>query len=111
SGSIVRKVGLENVQPPVPIIVADRGSHACLFTAVFVESSTRGHRHVGECAIVVVVVENARGAVAGDVDVGPAIVVKVECRNAEGVVPVGLVNVRLDGDVLESAVAGIVIQN
>ena len=59
----------------------------------------------------VVAVENAGSAVAGDIDVGPAVVVEIESGNAEGVMAVGSVDVGFRGDVLERAVAAVVIED
>ena len=56
-------------------------------------------------------IKNAGSAVAGDVDVGPAVVVEVESGNAEGVVAGGLIDVRFRGDVFEFSVSQIVIKN
>src|SRR4029077_1365188 len=64
----------------------------------------------GERAVVIVAIENAGSAVAGDKDVGPAVFVEVERGDAEAVVAVGFVDVSGLGDVLEGAVAAIVIK-
>src|SRR5258708_6353811 len=47
----------------------------------------------------------------GEDEIGPAIIVKVECGNAEGIVSIGLIDVSLGGDILESPVTAILIQN
>src|SRR6185437_10984496 len=56
-------------------------------------------------------VENAGRAVAGHVDIGPAVIVVVQSGNAERVVAGGPVNVRLGADVFESAIAAIMVEN
>src|SRR4029077_6289430 len=77
----------------------------------FIECCARSHTDVGESAVAVIVVENAGSAVAGDINVGPAVVVEVESGNAEGVMTVGSVDVGFRGDVLERAVAAIVVED
>ena len=59
-------------------------AHASLLASVFVEGGAGEDGYVGEGSVVIVAVENAGGAVAGDVDVGPAVVVEVEGGDAEG---------------------------
>ena len=95
----------------VAVVVGDRRAHAGLLASVFVEGRAGGDRDVGEGSVVIVAVENAGRAVAGDEDVGPAVVVEVERGDAEGVVAVGLVDVGFGGDVFEGAVAAIVVKN
>ena len=109
--SIVGKVRLENVKAPITVVVADRRSHARLLAPVFIERRARSYTDVGESAVAIIAIENARGAVASDINIGPAIVVEVESRNAERVVAVGLVDVRFLGNVLESVVAAIAVQD
>ena len=79
--------------------------------AVVVESGPGGDADVGESAVAIVVVENAGGAVAGNENVRPAIVVIVERGDAQGIMAVGLVDVGFFGDVFKGAVAVVVIEN
>ena len=59
-----------------------------------------------------VVAERMLGVrIAGDVDVGPAVVVEVERGDAEAVVPGGLIEVGLGADVGEFSFAEIVVKN
>src|SRR6185369_14802508 len=110
-GSVIGKIGLENIQPPVAVVIADGRSHSGLFTAVFVIRGASSDRYVGERPVAVVVIKNAGSAVTGEVDVGPAIVVEVESRNAEGVVAAGLIDFRFRRDVFKLSLAQIVIKN
>ena len=82
-----------------------------MLAAVVVEGGTGGHGDVGKGAVVIVVVEDAGGAVTGNIDVGPAIVVVVKGGNAEGVMPVGLIDVSFGGDVFKFAGAEIAIKD
>src|ERR1035438_7733627 len=95
----------------VAVIVGNRRAHAGLLAAIFVEGCARSHGHVGEGAVVVVVVENAGRAVAGNEDVGPAVLVEIDCGYAEGVVAVGVIDVGLGGDVFKRAIAAVVIED
>jgi len=70
--------------------------------AVIVERGARNNGDIGERAVVIVVIEDAGGAVARDVDVRPAVVVIIENGNAEAVMPVGLIDVRFRRDVFKT---------
>ena len=59
----------------------------------------------------VIVIKDARRAVTRDVNIRPSIIVEVECRDAESVVPVRSINVRFRRHVLKSAVALLVVQH
>src|SRR5208282_6531585 len=78
---------------------------------VFVEGGAGGDGYIGESAVAIVVVENAGRAVAGDENIGPAIVVVIQRGDAQGIVAVGFIDVGLCTDVLERAVTAVVIQN
>src|SRR5581483_11168476 len=80
-GSVVREVCLENVQPSVAVVVGNCRAHSSLLAAVLIEGCAGGHSHVRESAVAIIVIENAGRAVAGDVNVRPAIVVVVESGN------------------------------
>ena len=108
---VVGEICLENVEVAVAVVVGDRRSHAGLLAPVFVEGRACGHRNIGESSIVIVVVENAGRAVAGDENVGPAVFVEIERGDAEGIVAVGAVDVRFGRNVFKRAVAAIVIEN
>src|SRR5262249_28948113 len=95
----------------VAIVIADRRSHARLLTAVFIKGCTCRDRHIGKGSIVIVAIEDGGSAVAGDVDIGPAVFVEVQCGYAERVVTIGASDVRLGGDILEGSVATIVIED
>ncbi len=52
---IVGKVRLEDVEPSVAVIIADRNPHPCLLTAILAVGTTRHHAYVSKRAVVVVV--------------------------------------------------------
>src|SRR5436309_14947521 len=85
-GSVIGKICLEDVEPAVAVVIGNGGAHAGLGAAVFVERSSGNNGNVGKGAVAVVAIEDARSAVAGDVDIGPAVVVVIEGGDAEGVV-------------------------
>ncbi len=80
---IVREVRLENIEPPVAIVVGHGHAHSRLFVSILAVGASRHHSHVREGAIVIVAKQNTGLGVDGDVDVGPAIVVEVagNCRD------------------------------
>src|SRR5205085_12109619 len=85
--------------------------HAGLCATILVKRRTRSHAYIRKGAVAIVVVKNTGCAVAGYVDVGPAIVIEVQSRDPERVVPVSAINVGFDGDIFKTSVAAIVIQD
>src|SRR5712671_7102068 len=80
---VVGKICLEDIELAVSIVIGHRGAHAGLRAPVFIECGAGSDRYVGECSIAVVVIQNARSAVASDENVGPAIVVKIQGSHTE----------------------------
>src|SRR6266849_6624216 len=111
SRGIVGKICLEQIEPAIAIVVRDGGAHAGLLAPVIIKRRARNNGDVRESAVVIVMVENAGGAVARDINVRPAVVVIVERGNTEGIMTVGLIDARFCGDVLKRAVPEIVIKN
>src|SRR5216683_1901545 len=101
SGSIVGEVRAKNVQLAIAIEVGNSATHSCLRAPVFVERRSGDHSHIGEGAVMIVVVQDAGSAVASDINVGPAVIVVVEGRDTERVMPSRLVNVRFRSYVLK----------
>src|SRR5579863_5670886 len=95
----------------VTVVISYRRSHASLLATVFVEGRSRSDGDIGECSVMVVAVENAGGAVACDVDVGPAVFIKIKGRNAQRIMSVCAFDVRLRGYVFECAIAFVVVEN
>ena len=94
---VVGEVGLEDVDVAVEIVVADAQAHARLFHAVLAQRHAALERFLAERAVVLVAEEPARGRVAGDVDVGPAVVVVVGGHGGHRVRPRGRRNAGLAG--------------
>src|SRR5947209_4406968 len=95
----------------ISVVVPNGGSHSGLLASILVKGGARGDRHIGKSAVMIVVVKNARSTIAGDEDVGPAVLVEVESGHTERVMSVGLVDVSLSGHVFKCAVAAVVIEN
>ncbi len=51
---VVGKVGLENVEPAVAIVIGHADAHARLLVAVFAVGDARDHGHVRERAVMIV---------------------------------------------------------
>src|SRR5216683_2830090 len=92
------KICLEQIEPAIAIVVRDGGAHAGLLAPVIIKRRARNNGDIGERAVVIVVVQDAGGAVASDENVRPAVVVIVERGNTEGIVAVGLIDARFYGD-------------
>src|SRR6266849_5088651 len=108
---VIREIGLKNIQPSVAVVIRDGSSHARLLAPIFVEGYSCHHRNIGESAIAIVVIKNTWGTIAGYINIWPAIIVKVEGGNAEGIVSTGLVDMSLGGNIHEGPVTAILIQN
>src|SRR5437016_2000929 len=110
-GSVVGEICLEDVEPAIAVVVGNRGAHAGLGAAVFVERSSGNNGNVGKGAVAIVAVQNAGSAVAGDVEIGPAVVVVIERGDAEGVVAGCVFDAAFLADVFKFSAAQVVIQD
>src|SRR6266446_9687980 len=77
-GGVVGEVRTEKIQIPIAIVICNRGAHARLLAAVDVVGHARKNTYVREGSVAIVLVEDARCAVAGHVDIRPAVVVKIK---------------------------------
>ena len=105
---VVDEVGFEDIEPAIAVVVGDGDAHACLLVSIVVVGASGHDGDVGECAVVVVLEEDAGLGVDGDVDVGPSIVVKVVGDGGDGVARAGLEDAAFFRDVGECAVAVVV---
>src|SRR5207244_2100659 len=108
-GSVVGEIRFENIETPVAVKIGDRGSHACLFAAVFVKGGASDHRHIGESSVAIVVVKNAGRAVTSDINIGPAVVIKIESCHAKSVMSISLIDMRLGRNLFKPALPLIVV--
>src|SRR4249919_455991 len=60
---VIGKVGLKNVQAAVAIVIGDSRAHSGLLATVFVECNSSHDGNICEAAVMIVVIEDARGAV------------------------------------------------
>ena len=108
--SVVRKVRLENVKPSVTVIIGDGDAHPCLFVASLAVGAACDNADVGECAVVIVVEEDAGLRVNSDVNVGPSVVVEVIRHRGDGITRAGLEDARLFRNIRKSPIAVVVIK-
>ena len=86
---VAGKIGLGNVEEAVAVIIRDGDSHAGLKPSIVVVGDPGRAAALFERAVVPVAIEKARRLVAGDVDVGPAVVIEVGGGDAEPYRPPG----------------------
>ena len=76
-GHLFGEIGAHNVEPAIAVVVRDTNTHAGQGNPILIQGTAGGDGNFAECAVVVVVVQEARSAVASDVNVRPAVVVKI----------------------------------
>src|ERR1700722_2596972 len=84
-GGIVAEISLDDVLPSAVSVVVGGSAHAGLHGAVAIERHASQAAHVGKSAVMIIVVEKIRGGIAGDVDIGPAILVEIGGERSEAV--------------------------
>src|SRR6266566_5173505 len=87
--SITGEIGFDDVVIAVEIIVRGGDAHTGLRFAVGTERTAGFHGDVGEFSIFAILVEGAGGGIVSDVNVRPAIVIKIGGEDAEAVGTVG----------------------
>src|SRR5208282_5529445 len=108
---VVGEVRLENIEPAIAIKISHGHAHPGLLVTVFAISTAGHDGDVCKRPIVIVVKENAGLGIYRNVNVWPAIVVKVVRHCGDRIARAGLENPCFFGDVAEGAVAVIVKQN
>src|SRR6202166_3241758 len=98
SRGIIGKVRFENIQPTVAVVIRNRSSHTRLLSPIFVKRNSSHHRDIAKRSVVIVVVKNAWGAVARHINIRPTVIVEVKGRNAERIMPSGLIYMRFGAD-------------
>ena len=83
---LVRKVCGVQVQPPVPVVVAEIDAHARLLFSVFVDGDAGREPNLGEFPVPFIAVQVIREGVVRDVQIGIAIVVVVPPDRAQPIV-------------------------
>ena len=123
---LVGVICLDDIEPAVAVVIANPHAHARLRNPIFIEGASNLRANLLEGSILVVVVEAAWHGVACDVNVGPAIIIKIRCAYTESVRagwnpllgyegrsrrPAWNCEAGSLGNVLKRSVAAIVIQN
>src|SRR5437660_1165721 len=108
---VAGEIGFDDVEIAVEIVIGGGDAHAGLGLTVGAEGAASFHGNVDKFSIVLVLVKGAGGGVIGDVNVGPAVVVEIGGEDAEAVGAVGVEDASFFGDVGETAVAIVVIED
>src|ERR1700676_1491326 len=99
----IERVGLllevrdEKAEAAAVVVIAPIDAHVAEFQAVATEGYAGKHAHVGEGAVVIVVVEIVGDGIVGDEEIGPTVVVIVHPHDPEAVVADIIVYARLNG--------------
>ncbi len=103
-------MGFEDVQLPVEIVIADAEAHAGLLLPVFVQGHAALEPLFDEGAVVPVAEVETGCGIAGDVQVGPSVVVEIGCDSSQPVTALGVGQSGLASYVCEGAIAVIVVE-
>ena len=103
-------MGLEDVQVSIEIEVANPQAHARLLLAVLVHRDSANQGVLGERAVPIVLEVEAWRGIAGNIDVGPTVVVKVRGNGRHPVRPASRFNPSLGAYVGEMALTVVAIQ-
>src|SRR5260370_23927569 len=76
---VIGEVGLEHVQVPVEIVVANSNPHAGLLQTVFAQSNATLQALFAKRTIMLIAKEPTGRGIAGYINVGPTIVIVVRC--------------------------------
>ena len=72
------------------VVIPGCYAHPCLWLAINTQSATCLDANVSESSILIVAVQRCRSRIVGDLDIRPAIIVKIGGEYAETVGSVGL---------------------
>ena len=109
--SVAGKIGLDQIEITVEIVIGGGDAHPGLWLAVGAESAARFQRNVSEGAVFFVLIKSARGRIVGDINVGPTIVVEIGGQHAKTVGAIGFEDAGFFANVRKRPVAVIVIQD
>ena len=109
--SIASKIRFDNVKIAVKIVIGGRYAHSSLRFAIGTERTASFHRDVGKFSVFTILIESAGRGIVGDVNVRPAVVVKIPGKYAEPIRPIGRENSGRFRYILECAVAIVVKKN
>src|SRR5208282_3879090 len=107
---VIGKIRFENVEPAVTVVVGHSHTHSGLLMAILAIGATCDHGDIRERAVVIVVEEDARLRIDGDINIRPAIVVEVVGNGRDGIARAGLQDTGLFGGIGESSISVVVIK-
>ena len=110
-GRVARKICFYDVEFSIEIVISRGNAHARLGFAVRAQRAPRFHGHVGESAVLLVLIKRAGRRIVRDVNIRPAVVVEIGSEHAKSERSVGLENSGALGNIRKCAVAVVVEQN
>src|SRR5207245_5065618 len=108
---VAGEIRFDQVEIAVEIVIGGRDAHAGLRLAVGAESATSFDGDVGEGAVLLVLIKGAGGGIVGDVNVRPAVVIKIGGEHTEAVRAIGFEDAGFFAYVRERSIAAVAIEN
>ena len=109
--SVARKVGLDDIERSVPVVVSDGDAHTCLRLSLSGKRGAALDGNIAERPVHLVQVERRRRRIVSDVNIRPAVVVQVRRRNAETVGAHGGPHAGFLAHIGEGSVTVVVVQD
>ncbi len=103
-------MGDEEAEAATVVVIAPVHAHIAEFHAFAAQSHASDHAHVGEGAVMIVVVEIIGNGIVGDEEIGPTIIIVVHPHDTESVVANVIMDARFDGNFLKGAITTIMIE-
>src|SRR5580698_3828742 len=107
---VIGKVGLENIESPTVSKVGRRHPHSSLLAPFVVIGYSGLHANLFETLTLEVVKIKARRGIAGNIDIGPAIVVEIVDQRRKAVIVLGRRDVHAIRDIGKVAVSVILVK-
>ena len=85
-GRIFGKVRYEDVETSIVVIISGADAHSRLRDTIQIVGGTRQDRNVFEGAVPLVVIQDVRCGIAGDIDIRIAIVIEIRDHNTETII-------------------------
>ena len=82
---VVGKVGFENIEPAVAVIIADSHAHSGLLVAILAVGASGEDGDIGERSVVIVAEQNAGLRIHGHINIRPAVVVEIIRDRGNGI--------------------------
>ena len=107
---IVAEVRLDDVEVAVLVVIGHGDPHAALFLAVVVQGDAGDEAIFLECSVPLVVIEQARRGITGDIEVGISVVVEVRRHDREPITASRLADAACTRNIGKPALAFVVKQ-